>query len=696
MVNRYVGSTWKEIHYNEGSWGHGLRSLIPFQGGNTIRYGKHNIELSTAASIASPVTMLGDLPYAFAVSLDHRLRIWNLTTGKISFITDILNQNLEAPEEAKRVIDPSQSQLIKVVGDNDESALCVTYSPLGNGQFKFWNATPSMDGSLDLADLFPDNILEPQAPTSEIWTLADFAVVLDKANVNKYTLWALWKNNVTYRLHKLDFKSGSTARVREAWADGWMAMASETLRETPLPVLTSDASDATDKWLELILAPGRFSRPTIETGLAIYGQGLGATKETSKSMESLPDRMCSIIATTSSLGRKSDGSMDYAQFRAATDVQWRRFYRLLLELDKQRGEAMSLAIDPQGEMPWVVLADGITAVRDCSALERIWHNNNSIPEGTEAVARPLFSAAQFRDSISDQFVQNCREMLLEEIFQEPSLTTQARMRTFYDRCDFANQIGDEDYSQLQSGLGGSFKDVTPEVYEAMLELMVTSEDLSHRKQALPLAEFGNKLVVKGGQETVELHRNVCLDQLLLLVLIEGEINHGEEGIQFETAPVFVQLVDILKRLELINWLSSTQISLPLKKSERSSSIVEKNSTLKKVVPSLETITVLEGVLRHLFSLDLQKSETMSSVVTEVIVRICAPDSEYEAPSAVIQCFLLKHDHPDLALEFSRFTGQDPFSIYIQGRASLAANDPQTASNYFKKAAFGMGKCIRWR
>jgi nuclear pore complex protein Nup160 len=80
-------------------------------------------------------------------------------------------------------------------------------------------------------------------------------------------------------------------------------------------------------------------------------------------------------------------------------------------------------------------------------------------------------------------------------------------------------------------------------------------------------------------------------------------------------------------------------------------------------------------------------------VTEVIMRICAPDSEYEAPSAVIQCFLLKHDRPDFALEFSRCTGPDPFSTYIQGRTSLAANDPQTASTYLKKAAFGMGKCI---
>ena len=81
---------------------------------------------------------------------------------------------------------------------------------------------------------------------------------------------------------------------------------------------------------------------------------------------------------------------------------------------------------------------------------------------------------------------------------------------------------------------------------------------------------------------------------------------------------------------------------------------------------------------------------MCSVVTEVTIQICAPHSEYEAPPAVTQCFLLKHERADLAIEFSRFAGYDAFSTYIQGRACLAANDPLAASMLFKKAAFGMG------
>lgn len=680
------------MHYNEGGWGHGLRSLIPFHGSNTIRYGKHNIELSAATSLSSPVTIIDETPYSFAVCLDHQLRIWNLATGKVAYVADILNQDLGQQDELRKVIDPSQTHLVKVVSSNDEVALCVTYSPLGTGQFKFWNVKPAQDGYLNLEDMFPNNELEPPAPSSEIWTLADFSVVRDRTNTNKFTLWAMWKNNITYRLHKLDFQINKPSAIGKSWREGWRAMATETLRETPLPVPSSnDPSDSTDRWLDFILSPGRFSASTIETGLAIYGRGLGVTKETTRSSDTLPDRMCTAIASTASISRKSDGQMDYDQFRAATDVQWRRFYRLLLELDKQRGEALSLVIDPEGDLPWVVLAAGITAIRDCSGLERIWHNNGTVPAGSDTVARPLFAAAAFRDSLSDQFLNGCKSMLLEEIFQEPSLTDPARMRVFYDRCDFSNQIGDEEYTQLVSGLGGSFKDVTLEVYQALLELMDPAEDFNTRRQDHPLAEFGNKLVVKGVQEIVELHQNVCLDQLVLLVLIESEINHGEEGIEFDTASVFNLLIAMIKRLELIKWLASTQISLPLKKTERSNSIHDKSSSnTKKSAPSTETITVMEGVLRHLFALDLQKDEKMSSAVTEVIVQICAPNSEYETPPSATQCFLLKHGRADLGMEFSRFAGHDAFSTYIQGRASLATNDPLTASTLFKKAAFGMG------
>ena len=605
---------------------------------------------------------------------------------------DILDHELDPKDIGKQVIDPSHSQLIKVLG-TDENVTCITYSPLGTGQFKFRHISAAEEGNLEVTDMFPDNTLIPRTPTSDLWTLADFSVTRDPSDVKRFTLWTLWKNNTTYRVQKLDFQGGSSARVRDAWVSGWVAMTGETIRHTDLPmVYHGDSSDATDKWLEFILSPGRFTLATIETGLAIYERGLGTPKDATRRTGPLPERMCSIIASTVLLGRTSEGHMDFEQFRIATDTQWRRFYRLLIELDKQRGEALSLVVGATAEMPLVALADGVAAVRDCSGLEQIWHNPEMIQSSAGHVAALVMSAAAFRDSFSDHLLQSCKTVLLGENFEEPTLVDPARMRVFYEKCDFANQIGEEDYAQLVANLGGGFRDVTPQVYDALLDLLSASEDVDKRPHLLPVAEFGNKLVVKGVQETIELHRNVCFDQLVLLILIENEINHGDDGIQFDAAAVFSQLIAILKRLELIHWLSSTQISLPLARTERSNSMPEKSlSITRRPTPSAETVTVLEGVLRHLFGLDTRRGQSLSSALTEVITQICAPDSEYEAPPAVIQCFLLKHERPDLALEFSRFAANDPFSTYVQGRACLAAGDALTAAMLFKKAAFGIGK-----
>ncbi|KAH8808363.1 nucleoporin Nup120/160-domain-containing protein [Xylogone sp. PMI_703] len=683
------GSEWKETHYNEGGWGHGLRSLIPFQGSSTVRYGKLNLELAAVISIASPLADIDGTPYAFTVTVDHRLRVWNLSTGRIAYSGDLLGQEIDPNETAKQLIDPAQWRLVKVYSHTEERSLCVTYSPLGTGLFKFWDVTPAEGGKLDVVDIFPENILEPKAPTSDLWNLADFEVVMDPTKRNSFSIWILWKINTTYAVQNLEFQDGSISRVRDAWNQGWMTMANETLTDVPLPtIFQGDPSDVTDKWLEFIMFPGRFTTATIETGLAIYERGLGGSWDARVPMSGHPaERMSSLIASTATLGRASDGSMDYEQFRIATDIQWRRFYRLLVELDKQRGEAFSLVVDPSSGMPWVVSADGVSSVRSCSSLERMWHNPAVPAPDTEHVATLISAAASFRDGFSNQLLYNSNSRLLEELFEEPSDIIPMRMRSYYDACDFTRQISDDDYAQLVSNLGGSFRNVTPQVYEALLDVMGTTVDEERPSSEHPLSEFGNKLVVRGVQEVVELHRSICLDQLMLLVFMEAEINNQEDGIAFDTAPIFHQLLIMLKRLELIGLLAKRQISLPLTRADRLSS--KDKAVGKKYAHDAETITVLEGVLRHLLGLDIHKGKSMSAILTDTIIRISAPDSEYEVPPTIIQCFLLKHDRPDLAMEFTRFAGQDPFSTYIQGRTYLAYGDVYKASVLFKKAAYGM-------
>ncbi|RKF56850.1 Nucleoporin NUP120 [Erysiphe neolycopersici] len=747
-----TGSPWKEQQYNEGGWSHSFRSMVPFHSASGIYYEGHYVQPSAATSIASSVKTIDSTTYVFTVTIDHRLRIWNLDTGKIAYSGDILTQELESQDEAKQLIDPSQSRLVQVISNKYVGTLCITYSPISSGEFKLWDVVAESDGSLTLIDLLPNSALIPQAPSSEIWTVADFVVIHDITYEDRISIWVLWKNNVTYQLLKLEFSTKVNTYVQNAWTEDWKAVALDQLRDTPIPkILACDPADVTDKWLEFILYPGRFSTATIETGLAIYEQGLGMEKDISCKSRSLVDRICTSIASTAILARSSDESLDFDQFRGATHTQWMRFYRLLIDLQDQRGEALSLVIDPDGETPWVILADGLSIIRESSHLEKIWHKSTSRIDKIDRVPLLLFAAANFRNSIPETLFFACNSFLREEIYQEPRFTLRARMQQFYERCDFATHIGDEEFEELLRNLNGDFTNITVEVYTAIIELMSPFKDkdrnLSLSQQFSVPTKFGNQIIVKGIQQLVGLYRSICIDQLILLILIENEIINNEDEeervIQIETAPIYNQLISILSRLELISWLTNTQILLPgiknsatttpsstlsfLKKnsttaiSNEMSIVTNSNAKLKdshqyttKLNP--ETVTIFEGYLGRLFSLDrstiAKKYDlNLSAYITEILVQISTTtatyhndlqngninndndkddDGQYELCPTAIQCFLLKHDRPDLALDCAmRFVDNDPFPTYILGRVYLAAMELSIAASFFKKAAVGM-------
>lgn len=700
-------SVWRETFYNEGGWTHGLRSLIPFQGNNTVRYGKVNFELSAVTCIVSPPTTVNGVPFVFTVSLDHRIRAWNLATGKIAYSGDLLNEERLPTEIGKYMIHPSQSQLMKVYLDMEDRILIITYSPVGAGQFKFWTVSPAEDGNLDLDDLFPDDILEAPTPTSDVWTLADFSMAFDRRDSDRVRLWALWKNNLTYRVHKVDFLLNSAVNTRNSWSDNWTAVASEILADTLLPmVIPSDPTDCTEKWLEYILFPGRFTAATLEAALSIYERGLGGAKNGPvRTSKNLAKRMCSLVASTTSMDRNSEGTIEYEKFRAATDTQWRRFYRLIVELDKQRGEALSLAFDTEHEMCWVVTADGLSAIRDCSIIEQVWHNPDNINPGIpDSIVQLVTAASVFRDSFSDSLLQSCNAVLTTEVFGHPP-TDRNSVESLFERCNL-DQISDEDYSQLIRNLGPDYRVLNDSVFKLLLGTMTAVEEMDQRLERFPLASLGRKAIIRGVQEMVELHRSICFDQLVLLLIIDVEIgnhtkaveldNHTKgddidnhtKGVDLDTFPIYNQFFIILKRLELLSWLYKSQISMPISRLDRSSPA--------KKPEEMKTITVLEGSVGHLLGLVAHSGESTSSLLTEILIRLCDPDGEYELQPALIQCYLLKLDRPDLALDFAHFCEQDPFSTYVQGRAFLAAKDLSTAAVYFRKAAFGLGKSFDFK
>ncbi|KAK4192675.1 putative nuclear pore complex protein Nup160 [Podospora australis] len=680
-------SPWRETIYNVAGWGQSLRGLVPFQRNPTVRFDKINMELTAAVSTAVATFGPNNTPFLFTICLDHRMRVWDVRTGQILYTGDILNAKQDPQEGLKWTIDPTQNNLIRILESGNGQCLVTTFSPLGNGEFKFWKVKANDQGSIHVADCFPGTQLVPPSPSSvDVWTLADFAVASESDGPE---LWTLWKNNTSYRVHRLQVQIRNSTLP---FNDGWKTVYIENGVPTAETSGPWNATDSTEKWLELIFSPGRFSRATLETALAMYEKALGTYKETTSRVgKNIAESICSVLGSTASLGRNSAGSADYEQFRGTSETQWMRFWRLLLELDKQRGEALSLVYDPVDGMVWTACADLVAAVRQCSDLDRVYHNLQASEKKDEDVASLVSAGLTFVEGFADSTVQLTRAALRAEVYEESSYSDTQRMQQFLDRAGFWPTISDEDIAQVIDILGDNYQRVTLRLYEDLFDLITATSESNSQELREPFTGFGRKVVVRTVQDTVELHWKILLSQLILLVHMEFDFE-GEDGSplssRLDTGSVYRRLIDALRRLEHLRWMTKTEISIPVTSGASSPSAP---SAPKRAQDEsrMTTVTALEGLAGHLFGLPENHDEPFLSSITDLVLDLCAPSSTTVLQTWLLQCWLLKHDRPDLALELNPFADQDPFSIYIQGRVFLAYKDYDAASICFRRAAIGL-------
>ena len=683
MLSIAQHSIWRESFFNVQGWAQNLRSLLPFQGKHTIKYGKVNMEYSAATAIQVSSFGLDDALFAVTVCLDHRMRIWNIDDGQTLYTGDILNADRTPQEVGKWAIDPSQANLVQIVGRNRGQRICATYSPIGIGEFKFWKIVAKDASNVTVEDLFPKDSLVPSTPSSsDVWTLADF--VLANPADSSINLWTLWKNNMSYKVQRLELDRTNMAQT---WEQSWDGVYSETGLVTAQTSGPCDPVDVTEKWLQMILQPGRFTRATLDTALSIYEQGLGTTKENTKG-RGLVESICSVLGSTATLDRGSSGTMDYEQFRSASEIQWRRFYRLLVELDRQRGEAIGLAFDPESDMIWVVCADLASAIRECSSLERLYHNPSTSDKGQEQTAALILSALSFVENFSDNFVQLCTAALRSELFEESSKTDLERIQYFSDKSGFWRGITDDDCGQVVDALGQNFDLVTDQLYRQVLDLMASPAEAKRRDLRHPLTDFGRKLIMKAVLDNIELQWTVCFSQLVLLVHMEFEFDNEEGALhhRVDIGLVYRQLVSALRRLELLKWLGKIQIAVPLFKLEKGTSPVAKKSG-----DDIQMVTALEANVGHLLGFGDIRDESLAVGITDLVSNLCAPDSDIEVSPPLVQCSLVKRERADLALDLAPFCDQNPFSVYVHGRILLALKDFGSAAIDFRKAAIGMSK-----
>lgn len=696
-----MGATlWKETIYNVGSWGQSLRGLVNFRNQTTIRHDNMTLELTAAASTAVSSVRTNGSSLLFTVCLDHRMRIWDVHSGQILYAGDILNIPREENEYSRWTIEPSQSNLIRVLHDVVEGqCLIVTFSPIGAGQFKFWTFQLNEQGSAKVNDCFPAEELKPPSPSADVWTMADFAI-RDKGD--GIDLWVLWKNNITYRTQQVKIQPrGEDRGLGRAW-QGWNAVQIDIVSPTLEASSSCDPMDATEKWLDAILQPGRFSRSTIEAALTMYEKGLGSGKggASKGSGKSLAESICTVLGSTATLNRNTAGGMDYEQFRGTSETQWLRLWRLLLELDKLGGEALSLVVDNTAGSTWVVCAGCMAAVRECSSMERVFYNLQAPEKSSASVAALVSAGLRFTECFTDSMLQLTRGALQFELFEDSGKPSADRMQEFADKAGFWRQLTEEDCAPVIETLGQSFRVVTRKLYADLFDLIETSES---PEPSCPLTELGRNLVVRAVQETSVLHQQVLFSQLVLLVHMEFEIDNEEDSLhsRFDVGLIYRKLLSALRRLEHIKWLTKTEMTITATRTERSGSfsanasfssslsISSSPSIMRRGLEETRVLTPLEGMLGHLWGVADIQNQDFESNLTDIAVGLCAPSSGTELMPYLQQCWFLKLDRPDLALELSPFSDQEPFPTYIQGRVFLALQDFDTAAVSFRKASVGL-------
>ncbi|KAI9816409.1 MAG: hypothetical protein M1832_005076 [Thelocarpon impressellum] len=724
------GSSWTETFFNEGGWGSSLRGLIPWQGSNTVRFGRMNLEQSTATDLAFSPHVGEDSPeHLFTVCLDHTLKVWNLHTGKVGSSRDLLNKPRHPHETAKYLLDPGQTSLMNIVdqrlrGERDQYYL-VTFSPVGTGQFKFW-AVSNADAATGVEDLYPDDVFVPPSPSSEIWTMTQFKVVPD-GDPGILVIWILWKNNTSSRVQSLRL---DLLRAAEDWQDAWACTAAEILPALPLPVVSHlEPLDATDKWVEYLFYPGRYTDAMLSTALSIYEQNLNvARRQSTRTTKSLQERVCLSVGSSVAVTAGSSGGADYQRFRTDADYQWRRYYRIVAELAKQSGEALSLAFDEYADIPWVVTAEGIAAVRECNVVELLHQNSATVGRflGTLRLSRPevfledqresefvkmaglIGAASAFTEGFSDALLHACRTVLQSEIFQQPSFSVPVRIQSFYDRCNFLGQISDDDISQLRSSLDeiGGVKALTTDLFRAVLGR------LSHAKQT-PVSEakataFGEKVVVRAAQEIIHLNTTVLFDLLMLLVFVEVDESFGIDedlpedfleggmgrsdghGPRINAPELYLTLLSLFRQYDVLAFLSKT--SLPGKSTrEAGTPTKEEASQAPSAGPGLSGLLHFP-CFRAWRPRWLQPRRTMSATLTQSIDGLIG-HAELEQPELYqlhllqIQLYIIARGDLSLARQFSRYQSNDAWARYVKGRLYLMSQEYAVAAVHFKKAAF---------
>lgn len=705
------GSKWQEATYGDGQWASSLRGLIRWQGSNTVKFDGTTLEQGTPIAMArSP-----DSKHVFAVCLNHTLRIWNLDKAASVFAMDLLWQHREPHDIPKVTLDPGSPNILQLFRIDEIIDGCeyyaVTFSPHDFGQFKFWGVRDPDHGPKGVRDLFPECSLKPPDPdpspeSKAIWKVADFKIIGGQQG-KSLEMWILSRSNRQYRLYNLKFDIQDLANV---WHDGWSTTTFETRGDSePPPISDLDPEDATDKWLNYIFYPCRYPESILETALSMYCSERSVSLPNPKAP--LQERINSAIVIHAS---NVNAASDFDSHRTVTNQEWTALWQDIRDLNRSRWEFLSLACDEHAQMPWVAFADGISAIRSCDKIEIIAQNspvelavsNNLLPTPSieadpgaeprlpDELAIIVEAATSFTNSFSYRLRSTCDRALATELWLDPSYSVPLRIQSFYDQCNFTDEIGSAPFDDLMGALDriGGCNDLETDAFLAILDEM--AHGLPEHASDLVHTSFGHKLLINGAQEMIDQRLAILFSLLVLVVFVDMETDRDETPMDnFDAPRIYVELLELLKQYQVMQWLAK---NTRIEKSDLSAKSAPGNTS--KIDSSSDSKRRISTVLESLFALDLpaqslemqSQSEALTQSIQDLLLWATGghdPTVTIDDVPVYVQCNLLANNNLDLASDFLRFQPSTAWATYIKGRLSLLKGEFTEAAIYFKRAAF---------
>jgi nuclear pore complex protein Nup160 len=707
------GKDWVQDVYDDRTWTASIRGMVSRRGIKTVQLGSRVLDPSTAQAIVAS----SDSTFVYTVCLNHTLRVWNLTTGKLAISKDLLNKPRQPQDPVQ--LNPAEPAFIRLfqTGLMDHSVL-VTFSPLSGGQFKFWDVRGGFTDPLSIQDKFPDVKLSPPDPDpsgNTIWSLTGFDI--KPGTSQKPTeLWVLWRNNNHCRLYTVHF---DLHMLPEAWETNWVQMAADAqTKPSPPDLVKSDPCDSTEKWLEYLFWPGRYPTEILETSLSIYQEATSNKLPTLHKAKSLQERLCATISVTVTLRKYAESDMDYERFTSETDSQWRNFWRIVETISEAQKAPLSLAIDTYTDVPWITMAGQCCAIRECSKLELLAYNlpervgkldtltqgrwphrrvSTESGESFEGICALIKTAAAFQARFSPELSKDIRVALDEEMLQDVEMPVPSRIIDFYERCNFTDAVPNESYEQLVEALEhiGGAAGLSNELFFALIEAL--PEQARYPKSALRSTVFGSNVLVSGVQDTLMLGRQLTLSLLVLVVFLECEFNQEERQMpEFDAPELYFRLLKIVKEYEKNIWLISHVRLAPLELLGPEAASDAARIGVSVATGNSAVVTILYDTLgkdiRPQPAMDKPQSFLLTETLEEIVSHLGGSDDMSPEDGLVyIQCNLILHKNVELATDFLRFQPKTAWATYVKGRFHIARSEHDQAAVCFKKAAYSLGK-----